>query len=69
MKLRDLGLPKSEIIRIADEWVWNKRDKTILIMKMEGSTYEEIAEALCLSTQYVKELYLASRNLIIEHSR
>ena len=69
MKLRDLGLPKSEIIRIADEWVWNKRDKTILIMKMEGSTYEEIAESLCLSTQYVKELYLASRNLIIEHSR
>jgi len=69
MKLRDLGLPKSEIIRIADEWVWNKRDKAILIMKMEGSTYEEIAESLCLSTQYVKELYLASRNLIIEHSR
>ena len=69
MKLRDLGLPKSEIIRIADEWVWNKRDKTILIMKMEGSTYEEIAEALCLSTQYVKELYLASRNLIIEHCK
>ena len=67
MKLRDLGIPRSEIVRIADEWIWNTRNKTILYMKMEGKTYEEIAESLCLSTQYVKEIFSASQNIIIEH--
>ena len=38
-------------------------------MKMEGKTYEEIAESFCLSTQYVKEIVNASQNLIIEHCK
>ena len=49
MKLRDLGISRSEIIRIAEDWVWNPRNRQILYMKMEGKTYEEIAEMLCLS--------------------
>lgn len=69
MKLRELGLPKSEILRIADEWIWNTRNKDILILKMEGKTYEEIAEIFCLSTQYVKEIFNTSQKLIIEHSK
>lgn len=69
MKLHELGLPKSEILRIADEWIWNTRNKNILILKMEGRTYEEIAEIFCLSTQYVKEIFNTSQKLIIEHSK
>jgi len=69
MKINELGLPKSEIIRLADEWIWNTRNKNILFMKMEGKTYEEIAESFCLSTQYVKEIVNASQNLIIEHCK
>lgn len=69
MKLHELGLPKSEILRIADEWIWNTRNKDILILKMEGRTYEEIAEIFCLSTQYVKEIFNTSQKLIIEHSK
>ena len=68
MKLNELGLPKSEILRIADEWIWNTRNKDILKLKMEGKTYEEIAEYFCLSSQYVKEILHASQNIIIEHS-
>lgn len=68
MKLNELGLPKSEILRIADEWIWNTRNKDILKLKMEGKTYEEIAECFCLSSQYVKEIFHASQNIIIEHS-
>lgn len=68
MKLSELGLPKSEILRIADEWIWNTRNKDILKLKMEGKTYEEIAEYFCLSSQYVKEIFHASQNIIIEHS-
>ena len=69
MKLRELGISRSEIVRIADEWIWNPRNKSILYMKMEGKTYEEIAEILCLSTQYVKEIFNASQNIIIEHCK
>lgn len=69
MKLRDLGLPRSEIERLANEYIWNPRNKAILYMKMEGNTYEEIAEILCLSTQYVKKIFIASQNIIIEHAK
>lgn len=40
MKINELGLPKLEIIRLADEWIWNTRNKNILFMKMEGKTYD-----------------------------
>ena len=69
MKLNELGLPKSKILSIADEWIWNTRNKEILILKMEGNTYEEIAEIYCLSPQYVKEIFNTTKNLIIEHCR
>lgn len=68
MKLCEMGLSRSEIVRIADEYIWNPRNKEILYMKMEGKTYEEIAEYFCLSPQYVKEIFHASQNIIIEHS-
>ncbi len=67
MKLHELGIPKSEVIRIAEEWVWNTRNKEMLFLKMEGLTYEEIAEKYCLSVQYTKEIIIASQNKIIEH--
>ena len=67
MKMRDLGMSRSEIVRIADEYIWNPRNKQILYMKMEGRTYEEIAEHFCLSPQYVKEIFHASQNIILEH--
>ena len=69
MKLHELGIPKSEIIRIADEWVWNTRNKSMLFLKMEGYTYEQIAEMYNLSTQYTKEIITASQNLIIKHCK
>lgn len=34
MKLRDLGISRSEIVRIAEDWVWNPRNREILYMKM-----------------------------------
>jgi Mor family transcriptional regulator len=67
MKIHELGLPKSEIVKIADEWIFNTRNKSMLFLKLEGYTYEEIAEKYCLSTQRTKEIILASQNLIVAH--
>ena len=69
MKLIELGLPKSELMHLIDEWVYNTRNKSMLIMKIEGFTYEEIAEKFNLSTQHTKEVICASQNLIIKHCK
>jgi hypothetical protein len=67
MKLHELGLSKSQILYLIDEWIWNTRNKEMLILKLEGLTYEEIAEKYCLSVQYTKEIILASQNRILKH--
>ena len=69
MKIRDLKLPKSVIIQLADEWIWNARNKEIFFLKLEGYTHEELAEKYKLSVQRIKEIYKECKNLIIEHSK
>lgn len=69
MKMRDLELPKSVIVQLADEWIWNARNKEIFFLKLEGSTHEELAERYNLSAQRVKEIYKECKNLIVEHSK
>lgn len=67
MKLHELGLSRSQILYLIDEWIWNTRNKQMLILKLEGYTYEEIADKFCLSTQYTKEVITASQKRILEH--
>lgn len=67
--MRDLELPKSVIVQLADEWIWNARNKEIFFLKLEGSTHEELAERYNLSAQRVKEIYKECKNLIVEHSK
>ena len=68
MTMSKLNIPKSEIIRLADEWIWNARNKEILFKKLDGFTYEEIAEEFFLSTVRTKEIVKKSVNIILEHS-
>ena len=67
MKLRELELPKSEIIRIADEWVFVARNKAIFLNKLEGYTYEELAEMYNLSTVRIKEIVKECLDKISKH--
>lgn len=67
MKLSGLGLPKSVVINLAEEFVWDARNKEMLLLKMDGYTYEEIAEKYNLSVQRTKQIVCKSQNLIIEH--
>ncbi|MBO7730914.1 MAG: hypothetical protein J6S67_00125 [Methanobrevibacter sp.] len=64
-----LNLPRSLVIELADEWIWNARNKEIFFLKLEGSTHEELAEKYNLSAQRVKEIYKECKNLIVEHSK
>ena len=67
MRLSELNIPRSQLNNLADEWIWNARNKEILYSKIEGYTYEEIAEKYNLSTQRTKEIIKECVNKISEH--
>lgn len=67
MRLSELNIPKSELIRLADEWIFNARNKTLFFKKLEGNTYEELAEEYNLSVQRTKEIVKDCINRISKH--
>lgn len=67
MRLNELNLSKSEIVRLADEWILVVRNKTIFLQKVEGYTYEELAEMYNLSTVRTKEIVKDCLNRISKH--
>lgn len=67
MRLSELNLPKSEIIRLSDEWILVARNKAIFLKKIEGYTYEELSEMYNLSTQRTKEIVQECINKISKH--
>lgn len=67
MKIHELGLPKSEIVKIADDWIYNTRNKSIFFSKIEGFTYEELAEMYNLSTVRTKEIVKECLDKVSKH--
>lgn len=67
MRLSELNLPKSEIIRLSDEWILVARNKAIFLKKIEGYTYEELAEMYNLSTVRTKEIVKDCLDKINQH--
>ena len=67
MRLNELNLPRSEIVRLTEEWVMIVRNKSIFYMKLDGYTYEEIAEKYNLSTVRTKEIVKDCLDRISKH--
>lgn len=67
MRLNELNLPRSEIVRLTEEWVMIVRNKSIFYMKLDGYTYEEIAEKFNLSTVRTKEIVKECLDKIAKH--
>ena len=67
MRLSELNIPRSEIIRLSDEWILVARNKSIFYKKLEGYTYEEIAEEYSLSTVRIKEIVKECLDKISRH--
>ena len=67
MRLSDLDIPKSQLIYLVENYVYNARNKTLFYKKLEGYTYEEIAEMYNLSTQRTKEIVQECINKISKH--
>ena len=67
MRLSDLDIPRSEIEHLIEEYIYVARNKDIFYRKLEGNTYEEVAEEFNLSTQQVKAIVKDCLNRISKH--
>ena len=67
MKLNELDIPKSEIMHLIEEYVYVVRNKNVFLSKLEGKTYEQVAEEYNLSTQQTKAIVKDCLNKISKH--
>ena len=67
MKMRDLDLPKPQLLLLVEDYIYNARNKDIFYKKLEGYTYEEIAEMYNLSTVRTKEIVKECLDKIAKH--
>ena len=68
MRLSELDLPKSQLLMLVENYVYIARNKSIFLNKLEGYTYEELAEMYNLSTVRVKEIVKECLDKISKHS-
>lgn len=67
MRLSELNISRSELEHLISEYIWNARNKSIFTKKIDGYTYEEIAEEYNLSTVRIKEIVKDCLNKIERH--
>ncbi len=62
------NLPRSEISKLIDEWIFNERDRALLKRRLlDGITYEKLAEEFDLSVRHVKTVVYKSQDKIFSH--
>ena len=67
MRMSELDIPKSQLIMLVENYVYIARNKSIFLNKLEGYTYEELAEMYNLSTVRVKEIVKECLDKISKH--
>ena len=67
MRLSELDIPKQQLIDLVESYIYNARNKAIFLKKIEGYTYEELAEMYHLSTVRIKEIVKHCYNKINKH--
>lgn len=67
MRMSELDIPKTQLLMLVEDYIYITRNKEIFLMKLEGYTYEEIAEEYNLSTVRVKEIVKECLEKINKH--
>lgn len=67
MRMSELNISKSQLIQIVDNYVWNVRNKNIFYDKVEGFTYDELAEKYNLSVVRIKEIVKECLDKVSKH--
>ena len=62
------NLPRSEVEKMIDEWIWSERDRKILKRRLlDGIIYEKLAEEFDLSVRHIKHIVYASEERLFNH--
>lgn len=65
---RTINTSRTEAERLINEWIFNARDRNILMRRiLDGLTFEEIAEEFSLSTQRTKVIVYQSLDKLSNH--
>ena len=65
----ELGLSRTQIVYLVDEWVLSARDREIVKRKLiDGVTFEELAEEQNLSVQTIKRVVYKALSVIKQHT-
>ena len=64
----DIGLSRSEISALIDEWIFSERDRKILKRRLlDGICFEPLAEEFDLSVRQVKNIVYKSEDRLFKH--
>ena len=67
MRLSELDISKPQLVELTEFYVFNARNKALFLRKIEGYTYEEVAEEFNLSTTRTKEIVKECLEKISKH--
>lgn len=65
-----MDLPRSEIEKLIDEWIFSERDRAILKRRLlDGICYEPLAEEFALSVRQTKNIVYKGEKTLYSHIR
>ncbi len=65
-----MDLPRSEIEKLIDEWIFSERDRAILKRRLlDGICYEPLAEEFELSVRQTKNIVYKGEKTLYSHIR
>lgn len=68
--MRDFDLPRSEVERLIDEWIFSERDRAILKRRLlDGICYEPLAEEFDLSVRQIRNIVYKGEERIFKHCK
>ena len=67
MRLSELDISKPQLVELTEFYIFNARNKALFMRKVEGYTYEEVAEEFNLSTVRTKEIVKECLDKIVKH--
>lgn len=64
----DFNLPRSELEKLIDEWIFREKDREILKRRLlDGITYEALAEEFDMSVRQIKRIVYRSEDRLFNH--
>lgn len=64
----DFNLPRSELEKLIDEWIFREKDREILKRRLlDGITYEALAEEFDMSVRQIKAIVYRSEDRLFNH--